>query len=140
MNISVLQTDDLETCLRLRRKVFIDEQGVSEADELDEHDARAIHILASDRDVPVGTARIVVLGPVAKIGRVCVLPSHRGTGLGASLIRCALDRLADQQGVRIARLGAQAHALGFYRRLGFAVVGPQYLDAGIAHFDMERPV
>ena len=140
MNVSISRTDDLKACLNLRRRVFIEEQGVPEADELDEHDAGAVHLLAHDGDMPVGTARIVLSGEVGKIGRVCVLASHRGTGLGAGLIRFALAHLGKEPGLRIARLGAQTHALGFYERLGFVVVGDEYQDAGIAHSDMERAV
>ncbi len=140
MTIGIAPSDNLDACLLLRRKVFIEEQGVSEADEIDDYDAQAIHFLACDRDVPVGTARIVVAGSTGKIGRVCVLTSHRSTGLGAALIREALAHLGAQPDVCIARLGAQSHALGFYQRLGFEVVGPEYLDAGIPHFDMERAV
>ena len=140
MTVSIALPDDLDACLLLRRKVFIEEQGVPEADEFDEYDARAVHFLACDGDVPVGTARILVLEPIGKIGRVCVLASHRGSGFGAALILAALDWLRTQPDVRVARLGAQSHALGFYQRLGFAVVGPEYLDAGIPHFDMERAV
>lgn len=140
MTVSIALPDDLDACLLLRRKVFIEEQGVPEADEFDEYDARAVHFLVRDGDVPVGTARILVLEPIGKIGRVCVLASHRGSGFGAALILAALDWLRTQPDVRVARLGAQSHALGFYQRLGFAVVGPEYLDAGIPHFDMERAV
>lgn len=140
MTVCISSTDDLNTCLALRRKVFIEEQDVSEADELDEFDARAVHLLARDGADPVGTARIVVTGPTGKIGRVCVLQSHRGSGLGAALIREALRRLRATPGVQVARLGAQSHALGFYQRLGFEVVGAEYLDAGIPHLDMECAV
>jgi len=140
VTVSIALPDDLDACLLLRRKVFIEEQGVPEADEFDEYDARAVHFLVRDGDVPVGTARILVLEPIGKIGRVCVLASHRGSGFGAALILAALDWLRTQPDVRVARLGAQSHALGFYQRLGFAVVGPEYLDAGIPHFDMERAV
>ena len=140
MTVSIALPDDLDACLLLRRKVFIEEQGVPEADEFDEYDARAVHFLARDGDVPVATARILVLESIGKIGRVCVLASHRGSGFGAALILAALDWLRTQPDVRVARLGAQSHALGFYQRLGFVVVGPEYLDAGIPHFDMERAV
>ena len=90
MTVTVAQTDDLATCLAVRRVVFMEEQGVSEADEVDGLDPECLHLLASDGRAPVGTARIHFQGEVAKIGRVCVLPSHRGTGLGAELIRAAL--------------------------------------------------
>ncbi len=140
MTVFVAQTDDLQTCLLLRRKVFIEEQGVPEAEEQDEYDAQAVHLLARDGDTAVGTARIITNGSTGKIGRVCVLASHRGTGLGVALIQAALDRLRLEPGVKTARLGAQIQALGFYERLGFVVVGAEYQDAGIAHRDMERPV
>lgn len=136
MTVTIETTDDLASCLRLRRIVFIEEQGVSEADELDGLDDNCLHLLARDGAKPVGTARVLFDGEVAKIGRVCVLKSHRGTGLGAGLIRAAL---AEAKGrARRARLGAQVHALGFYEALGFTAVGPVFDDAGIPHRDMVR--
>lgn len=136
MSVSIGVTEDLAACLRLRRTVFIEEQGVSEAEEVDGLDADCVHLLASDDGVPVGTARILLKGDLAKIGRVCVLPSHRGTGLGAALIRRALEEM--QGNATTAKLGAQVHALGFYEALGFTAIGPVYDDAGIPHRDMVR--
>ena len=129
-------TDDLATCHALRRVVFIQEQSVDEALEVDGRDADALHLLARRDGQAVGCARILLLGPVGKIGRVCVLRDHRGAGIGAALIRAALDVLRDQPGILQAKLGAQTHALGFYEALGFRATGPDYLDAGIAHRDM----
>jgi predicted GNAT family N-acyltransferase len=131
-------TRDIATCQRLRRVVFIEEQGVSEADEVDGLDDSAIHLLALDGDVPVGTARLMVKGTVGKIGRVCVLPAARGAGLGAKLILAALEELRRQPGVTEAYLGSQSHATGFYEKLGFVVEGEEFLDAGIPHRHMRR--
>jgi predicted GNAT family N-acyltransferase len=129
-------TQDIATCQRLRRAVFIEEQGVSEADEVDGLDECAVHLLAFVGEAPVGTARLLVKGRQGKIGRVCVLPVARGRGLGAALIGAALDVLRDRPGVAEARLGAQTHATGFYEKLGFVVEGDAFLDAGIAHRHM----
>ena len=129
-------TQDIDACLALRRLVFINEQGVSEADEVDGLDDQAIHLIAFIDDVPAGTARILVNSDVAKIGRVCVLKPYRGTGLGQALIRACLSAVEDK--AKTAKLGAQLHALGFYAALGFAAVGPVYDDAGIDHRDMIR--
>lgn len=131
-------TRDIATCRQLRRVVFIEEQGVSEADEVDGLDEGALHLLALHGEEPVGTARILVKGRTGKIGRVCVLPAARGTGLGAGLIRAALAVLRDQPGVTEAYLGSQSHATGFYEKLGFAVEGEEFLDAGIPHRHMRR--
>lgn len=138
MTLRIAQTDDLTTCLVLRRRVFIDEQGVSEAEETDGLDNGALHLLAWKEDKPVGTARLLIRGDTAKIGRVCVLQDQRGGGLGARLIMAALEIAGAQAGVTRAILGAQVQALGFYEKLGFVAFGPVYDDAGIDHRDMER--
>jgi ElaA protein len=136
MSVTIALSDDIATCLDLRRVVFIDEQGVSEADEIDDLDGQSLHLLAMDSNVPVGTARVYIANGVAKIGRVCVIKPYRGTGLGAALIRKAMD--VAQGKAAQAKLGAQVYALGFYETLGFSAVGPVYDDAGIDHRDMVR--
>ena len=136
MSVTIGLTGDVAACRVLRRAVFIDEQGVSEADEIDDLDDVSLHLLATDGAVAVGTARIYFASGSAKIGRVCVLQPYRGTGLGAALIRKALEVSQGKAGQ--AKLGAQVHALGFYKALGFEPVGPIYDDAGIPHRDMVR--
>ena len=131
-------TTDIARCHALRRTVFIEEQGVPENEELDDQDDRAIHLLAWQDGRAVGSARILLDGDTGKIGRVCVLPEARGRGLGAALIRAALDVLRVQPGIGRAKLGSQTHAIGFYEKLGFAAFGPVYDDAGIPHRDMIR--
>lgn len=131
--IRIAPTRDIATCRALRRAVFIDEQGVSEADEIDDQDDVAIHLLASDDGHPLGSARLLVTGDTVKVGRVCVLAQARGTGLGAALMRAAVDHARTIPGVAHVRLGAQTHALGFYERLGFRPYGDVFDDAGIPH-------
>ncbi|QYK41784.1 MAG: GNAT family N-acetyltransferase [Paracoccaceae bacterium] len=136
MNASIAETCDIAACRALRRVVFIEEQGVSEADEIDAHDDDATHLLATVGGQAVGTARILWQGDTAKVGRVCVLAPMRGTGLGAALIRTAVTAARARPGTTRVKLGAQTHAVGFYERLGFAASGAEYLDAGIPHIDM----
>ena len=134
--IRVAVTDDIAACRALRRVVFIEEQGVSEADELDDLDDQAIHLLATQDGRPVGSARLLVLGETGKVGRVCVLASARGLGIGQALMRAAVEEFRRAPGVTRVKLGAQTHALRFYEGLGFSATGPEYLDAGIPHRDM----
>ena len=140
MTAHITRTDDLAACHAIRRVVFIDEQAVPEELEMDDLDGEAIHLLATVDGRPAGTARLLLRDEVGKIGRVAVLADRRDTGLGAALIRAALDELRAVPGVTTAKLGAQVHALGFYERLGFTAFGPVYDDAGIPHRDMTRPL
>ncbi|MEO0379661.1 MAG: GNAT family N-acetyltransferase, partial [Pseudomonadota bacterium] len=114
MNWTISQTEDIATCRALRRAVFIEEQGVSEADEVDGRDPEALHVLATRDGVALGCARILVSGDTAKIGRVCVLKEARGTGLGAAIILHCLDVARGQAGLTKAKLGSQTHATAFY--------------------------
>lgn len=140
MTVKVGRSTDLDACLAVRFKVFVQEQSVPIALERDEYDESAIHILATDGDKPVGTARIIVSGDTGKIGRVAVLADLRGTGLGRDLIKACLAELESLPDVKIAKLGSQTHALGFYEKLGFVAEGPEFDDAGIPHRMMTRAV
>ena len=113
MTLLIEETRDIATCRALRRVVFIEEQGVSEADEIDECDEDAIHLLARVEGQATGSARLLLGDGYGKIGRVCVLRAARGQGIGAALIRAAVARFAQIEGVVEVRLGAQTHALGF---------------------------
>ena len=136
MTVTIAETRDVAACRALRRIVFIEEQGVSEADEVDDLDDLALHLLASDAGRPVGTARLLTYGTIGKVGRVCVLAECRGTGLGAALIRAGIVTVRARGGIETVKLGAQVHAQGFYEKLGFTPVGAVYDDAGIPHLDM----
>jgi len=126
-------SEDREALQSVRRRVFIDEQGIPEADEWDDVDpvARHVLVLAKNRDA-VGTGR---LEPTGKIGRVAVLPQYRGTGVG-SLIMGHLVNHATESGFTRVYLHAQTAAKGFYARLGFQAEGPVFDECGIPHLRM----
>ncbi|WP_055662320.1 GNAT family N-acetyltransferase [Jannaschia seosinensis] len=131
------RVEDLTAPLAIRTEVFVEEQGVSLAEEIDGQDGACVHWLARDDRGPVATLRVAPMGTTAKIQRVAVLRRARGTGRGAALMRHVMAALAAEGFVR-AKLGAQVDAIGFYERLGFVAQGPVYDDAGIPHRDMTR--
>lgn len=121
----------------IRRKVFIEEQNVPEAIEMDDEDARAFHIIAFDGETPVGCGRMVSHGDRVKIGRMAVLRDRRGEGIGRAVLEY-LTESARQQGFRKAILHAQLHAEGFYIKNGYIPEGEVFEEAGIPHRAMER--
>ncbi len=139
MNVRVV--DDaagLAQCLLLRAEVFIGEQNVPETEERDGLDDQCAHFLATGDTGPIGAARLNYLHEgYAKIQRVCVIRSARGTGAGAGIMRAMIAYVRADGRRKVIRLGAQTHALAFYEKLGFTAFGDEYLDAGIPHFDME---
>ena len=113
----------------IRRRVFIEEQQVSQEEEWDGRDDLCLHFLAHRGDTALGTARLL---PDGHIGRVAVLQEARGMGVGAALMQAAIAA-AQHQGHPAVELTAQTHALAFYERLGFTAFGDIFLDAGIPH-------
>ena len=129
---------DRDEAFAVRRAVFVDEQDVPEAIEMDEHDATATHVLARDtaRDEPVGTARLRV--PEASTGkaeRVAVLCQYRGEGLGRRLMDC-VESAAREQGCSRMELHAQTPVEDFYAELGYETVSGVFDEAGIPHVEM----
>lgn len=123
----------------VRVAVFVGEQGISRSDELDDFDASATHCVGYVDGAPVAAGRLLLFDGYAKIGRMAVLASHRGTGLGA-LVLDALEREGVGRGMRCFKLSAQLHARGFYERCGYTAHGDVYDDVGIPHIDMEKRV
>ncbi len=136
---------ELAACLRIRRTVFIEEQGVPEADELDALDGVCRHFLAtpsaaSAPEEAIGTARLLFLdGDTAKAQRVAVLAAHRGAGVGAALM-FALEGEAARAGAVTMMLASQLSAEAFYRRLGYRAEGEVFVDAGIDHVVMKKSI
>ena len=132
--------DELARCLAIRREVFVEEQGVPLDEEMDAHDAGCVHFLAFDAGDAVGTARLreTEAGRV-KAERVAVRRSARRSGIGRALMR-ALEDAARARGHREIVLNAQVPVIAFYERLGYRVEGPEFLEAGIPHRAMRKPL
>lgn len=118
----------------VRETVFVQEQSVPLELEWDELDPLCHHVLArDDAGTPIGTGRLT---PKQKIGRMAVLASWRGQGVGDALLRALLERARDLGWRRIS-LHSQASAVAFYTRHGFLPFGDPFVEAGIDHQSME---
>ncbi len=119
----------------IRELVFVREQGVPLELEWDEHDPHCDHALAYAADgSAVGTGRLL---PDGHIGRMAVLKEWRAMGVGALLLQALIERARLRRHARVC-LNAQTSAAGFYRRYGFEVSGPEFMEAGIPHVPMHR--
>lgn len=137
VRIEVVGWDEAEArVMPVRTGVFVVEQGVPEEIERDAFDAVCRHAIAHDAEGRViATGRLL---PDGHIGRMAVLREARGAGVGGAVLQ-ALIAEAARRGLNAA-LNAQTHALDFYLRHGFEPVGEVFMEAGIPHRAMRRPV
>lgn len=128
-----------QDALSIRRRVFIEEQQVDEALELDNTDDNKHHLVGYIDNLPQVTARIYPINDTAlKIQRVAVNKEYRGKGLGR-LIMTEIENWARQHHYSQLILSAQDSAIPFYEAIAFHITDPAgYLDANIPHHDMEK--
>lgn len=144
MDVLVADTPALlEGHHRVRREVFIDEQGVTEDEEWDGRDdlADTLRVVGVLDGEVVAAGRLLDLDHEdVHVGRVAVVSSVRGTGLGRELM-VGLERLAlaHTTGPRRLVLDAQEYAQGFYGSLGYERTDrDRFLDARIWHVEMAK--
>ena len=122
--------------LRLRREVFVAEQHVPAADELDAYDLTCTHVVAVlDGDV-VGALRIIFMPEHVKFGRVAVGRAARGKGIATRMMHFAMD-FARARGETRFYLTAQTDKLALYEKLGFTAFGEEFQDGGMPHLAMK---
>lgn len=131
---------DLLLALDIRRQVFVEEQCIDLALELDDYDFIAWHLLALEDDQPVATARLVTLDAMTvKITRVAVLPEYRNRGIARHMMEMLIE-YSKREGFSEVIVDSQLEAVGLYLKLGFIPSGQVFIDAGIPHQRMIKAI
>jgi putative N-acetyltransferase (TIGR04045 family) len=147
--IGVADTGELAAYRRLRREVFVAEQGLFDHDDHDEvdDDPRCIVLVARAEGRVVGGVR---LAPATSVdlgwwqgGRLVVASGSRASvgtvrGIGAALVRAACA-VAESNGVLRFEADVQRNNETFFARLGWMSVRPVSV-AGAAHVRMRWPI
>jgi predicted GNAT family N-acyltransferase len=137
--IKVVTTEnDYQAVLKIRREVFVAEQGVPEELEIDENEKKATYFLLICSGQAMATGRIRVKDGILKFERVATLAQARGRGLGRALMKFMQEygnlNFPDLPQV----LNAQMSAITFYEKLGWIAEGPVFDEAGILHRKMRN--
>jgi predicted GNAT family N-acyltransferase len=132
---------DLQSAMRIRQRVFVDEQKVPPYEEYDKHEGISNHFLAIDsRTTPCGTARWRFTEEGIKLERFAVDLNYRNLGVGSALMQSMLEDIRkhpQSQGKKL-YLHAQVTATPLYEKFGFTIVGDIFVEANLEHYKMER--
>lgn len=140
LKVSAAPFDDVPSrvlygILRLRSEVFVVEQTCIYLDP-DGRDLEAgarLLWVEDDEGSVVGCARVLSEADGSSIGRIVADPSRRNRGVGAAMVRRALE-LA----MRPTRINAQSHLADWYATFGFFVDGDEFVEDGIPHTPMVK--
>lgn len=155
-----LTSVDLYHILKARSQVFVVEQNCAYQD-IDDVDFDCLHLVAHNNETLIGYCRIIPpefnqlrsnlsvadyanksvanspISPMPAIGRVLVLPEHRGHGLARQImiqaIACCHKKFGKKRPIIIS---AQTYLIHFYESLGFVPEGEVYFEDGLEHVKM----
>ncbi len=121
----------------VRRTVLVQEMGLPPVLQESADDLDAVHVVASNQlGMALATGRISrEANGSARLGRIAVVQSMRGAGLGRQVVQ-ALLRVAAGRGDREVVLSAQSGAAGLYAALGFQNASAPYMESCLEHVDM----
>ncbi|MGC6427958.1 MAG: GNAT family N-acetyltransferase [Flavobacteriales bacterium] len=124
-----------EIARRIRKEVFVLEQGVDPELEYDKYDEEASHFLLSFDGQYVGVARKRCTEQGIKLERFAIISSFRKKGLGSLFVSKLLEPDI-KLGYKL-YLNSQDQAVDFYLKTGFKIVGKPFYEANILHYKME---
>jgi len=134
IKLKIIKTDDdYQSCLSIRKQVFIMGQNIPIEIELDDDHIEASFFLAKIDGKPIGTARFRKTDSGIKLERFAVLKDYRNFGVGKALVLFILNHLKNEKTIY---LNAQESVIGFYEKLGFSPVGDKFYEAEIPHRKM----
>ncbi len=129
---------ELEQAFEIRKEIFVLEQELFPKSDIDENDAKSIHLLAEWNNQVVATVRVY---PVSQNGhwiggRLAVSKKYRNTGAGEFLVREAMQYVKSC-GCTKFTAHIQSENVPFFLRLGWKTVEPVEDYFGKPHQVME---
>jgi predicted GNAT family N-acyltransferase len=124
-----------EQAFAIRRKVFVEEEGVDPDLEYDQEE-EAHHYLLLLGGKALATARWRETDKGIKLERFAVLPEFRNRGLGGIILMEVINDVVPLG--KIIYLHSQLRAVPFYERHGFVKEGEIFYEAGMGHYYMKK--
>lgn len=142
MNLSIVEvtygSPIYQQVYNLREEVLRKPLGLSLANEDLSRDQTDTILAGLLNDVVVSC---LMLHPLSsskvQLRQMAVYDAYQGHGIGKSLVLAA-EQFAIKQGYTSIILHARLVALGFYKTLGYSVIGDEYLEVGVPHYTMTK--
>jgi len=106
---------------KIRKQVFVCEQGIPLELDLDGLDNEAFHALAYCNNKVIGTARLVLEEKQrAVLARVAVVPEYRGNGIATQLIK-AIETKGRELNIKTIVTHPHEHLKSYYESKGYKI-------------------
>jgi GNAT superfamily N-acetyltransferase len=131
-------TDEYWQMVKMRDDILRKPLGLSfSADEI-EHEKDNLMIGAFEDETMLGCCMLVEVKPgTIRLRQMAVLNDLQGKGIGRALMQFA-ENLARDHGYKVLTMHARKNAIGFYEKMGYKIIGNEFLEVTIPHVVMEK--
>lgn len=133
---------EYEEMLILRAKILREPLGLAFTDEditMDKDDMLLGLILPEKQKMVACCILTRIDDKVVKMRQMAVDTEVQKSGLGTSMLSFA-EYVAEREGFEKIVLHARKVAVGFYRKYDYKIVGEEFTEVGIPHFEMEKRI
>ena len=128
---------DMVNALDIRNKVFVLEKGFPYEEEVVmEYEKKAVSFLICLKDKIIGTIRYREVEGRYKVERFAILKEYRNKGYGKQAINYLVEMIASKFNPCTIYIHSISTVVDFYKKLGFEVVGEEFLEAGVPHYEL----
>jgi len=142
MDIAIINvgSEEYSAELALRNELLRKPIGLDLYSEDLSKEGMDFHISAFSGGELVGCLILTPLGDEAfKMRQVAVKEKYQRRGIGTKLVEYS-ESYARENGYGRIVLAARKTAAGFYERLGYGVVGEEFIEVGMPHFKMAKDI
>lgn len=122
----------------LRTQILRKPLGLTFSNEDLEKEKDNLLIAAYEDDEMLGCCMLIQTTPnTVQLRQMAVKAGLQGKGIGRVLMQFA-ENIARDRGNKKIFMHARKSAAGFYEKLGYKVVGKEFLELNIPHYNMEK--
>jgi predicted GNAT family N-acyltransferase len=131
-------TEEYRQMLKLREDILRRPLGLHLSHEELEREKDNLMMAAFDDDKILACCMLVEEDPqTVRLRQMAVLNDLQGQGIGKALMQFA-ENVARDRGYQKITMHARKNATGFYEKMGYKVIGKEFIEITIPHYVMEK--
>lgn len=131
-------TPEYQQMIKMREDILRRPLGLNFDEKELESERNNLLIAAFDDDKMLGCCMLVPENEsIVRLRQMAVLNDLQGKGIGRALMLFA-ENLARDRGYNKISMHARKNATGFYEKVGYRVVGDEFIEVTIPHYNMEK--
>jgi len=131
-------TKEYRQMVKLREDILRKPLGLSFSEQELESERNNLLIAAYEDGRMLGCCMLVEEGPgTVRLRQMAVMNDLQGKGVGKAMMLFA-ENLARDRGYKKITMHARKNSLGFYEKLGYRKIGPEFVEISIPHYLMEK--